>query len=227
MLKRVKVESPSVYNGKADLDVFDCWTMEVENWAKLNRIKEKIVVTLLNKYITSRASIFYMKYVVRRIKDWTLKSIFEGLFNFCFPREFKANLRRKLMTTTQGKAQITEFIRDIELMADRFPDVNECGIIEIFWWGMHQNTRSRVLEMGAHPERSTMEKLVKCAVRVEDGILDTAANRQQESGWTWDQFASRTNASRSRQYRPPREEVRTEAAEGRDQVRVNAVTPQP
>ena len=93
------------------------------------------------------------------------------------------------MTTTQGKAQVTEFIRDIKLMTDRFPDVNKCGIIEIFWWGMHQNIRSRVLEMGAHPECSTMEKLVKCPVRAEDGILDAAANHQRESSRTWDRFA--------------------------------------
>ena len=104
------------------------------------------------------------------------------------------------MTATQGKAQVTEFIRDIELMANRFPDVNERRIIEIFWWGMHQNIRSRVLEMGAHPECSTMEKLVKCVVRVGDGILNAATNRQWESGHTWDWFASWTNTSRLRQY---------------------------
>ena len=45
----------------------------------VNQIKEKIAVMLLNKYVTSRASVFYMKYVAKRIKDWTLKSIFEGV----------------------------------------------------------------------------------------------------------------------------------------------------
>jgi len=37
------------------------------------------------------------------------------------------------MTASQGKTRITDFIRDIEMMADQFPDINECGIIEILW----------------------------------------------------------------------------------------------
>ena len=54
------------------------------------------------------------------------------------------------MNASQGRTRITEFIRDIELMAGCFPDINKRGIIEIFWWGMHQPIRAKVLEMGAH-----------------------------------------------------------------------------
>ena len=136
MLKRVKVDSPSTYNGKADLDAFDRWAFEVRTWRRLNKLTEELAVTLLNKYVTKKASVFYMKYVAEKERRWTLTTIFEGLFDYCFPKDFKTNLRRKLMSATQGKTRITEFVRDIEIMADCFPDVNERGIIEIFqlWW---------------------------------------------------------------------------------------------
>ena len=94
---------------------------------------------MLNKYVTDKAGVFYMKYVAGKAKRWTLTDLFEGLFDYCFPKDFKSNLHRRLMTASQGKARITEFIRDIELMAGRFSDVNRRGIIDIFWWGIHQS----------------------------------------------------------------------------------------
>ena len=67
------------------------------------------------------------------------------------------------MSATQGKSQISDFIRDVEIMADRFPDVNERSIIDIFWWGMNQQICTRVVEMGINPERSSLSKMVKYA----------------------------------------------------------------
>lgn len=49
ILKRVKIESPSVYNGKADLDVFDGWATEVKDWLDLNQVPEDVAITLLKR----------------------------------------------------------------------------------------------------------------------------------------------------------------------------------
>ena len=228
MLKRVKVDTPSSYNGKADLDVFDRWAFEVTTWKRLNRLSDEIAITMLNKYVTDKAGVFYMKYVAGKAKRWTLTDLFEGLFDYCFPKDFKSNLRRRLMTASQGKARITEFIRDIELMAGRFPDVNRRGIIDIFWWGIHQSIRVEVLRMGAHPERSSLDTIVKCAVRAEDSIVESELQEQKENpreGRTWGRFANRTSGPKP--YRPPREADKQYKADGKERVRANAVTPQP
>ena len=95
MLKRVKVDTPSSYNGKADLDVFDRWAFEVTTWKRLNRLSDEIAITMLNKYVTDKAGVFYMKYVAGKAKRWTLTDLFEGLFDYCFPKDFKSNLRRR------------------------------------------------------------------------------------------------------------------------------------
>ena len=92
MLKRVKVDAPKVYNGKADLDAFDCWALEVTTWKKLNRLSDEFVIMLLNKYVTDKSGIFYMKYIAKKVKLWTLTDVFEGLFDYCFPKDFKSNL---------------------------------------------------------------------------------------------------------------------------------------
>ena len=225
MLKRVKIDSPSVYQGKPDLDVFDRWALEVKTWIRLNRLSEEIAITILNKYLSGKASTYYMKYVAGKEKKRTMTMIFEGLFGYCFPKNFKSSLRRKLMSATQGKSEVMDFIRDIEIMADRFPDVNERSKIEIFWWGMHQPIRAEVLKMGVNQERSSLDKIVKCAVRAEDGVnqLKDALllNRDARS---WGRFANRNDGPKP--YRPSNGEGSSKPNSGQERVRVNAVSPQ-
>ena len=228
MLRRIKIDAPKVYDGKADLDAFDRWALEVTTWKRLNRLSDEFVITLLNKYVTDKAGVFYMKYVARKVRQWTLTDVFEGLFDYCFPKDFKSTLRRRLMTANQGRTRVSEFIRDIELMAGRFPDVNKRSIIEIFWWGIRPALRVEVIKMGANPERSSLDTIVDCAIRAEDSILEAELAQKKETvkeGRTWGRFANRSSGPRP--YRPSREDGHQARGEGRERVRANAVTPQP
>ena len=161
---------------------------------KLNWLSEWIAITMLNKYVLGKASIFYMKYVVGKEKHWTLTTIFEGLFKYCFPKDFKLVLQRRLMLATQGKLQISDFIRDVEIMADRFPDINEQSIINIFWWGMNQQIRTRVVKMGINPEHSSLSKMVKYTTQVKDGMCESDKQQACDSqNWHWGQGGLETN----------------------------------
>ena len=223
-LKRVKIDPPSVYNGKPDLDVFDRWALEVKTWFSLTRLSEEIAITLLVKYVTGKAGTYYMKFIAGKQKEWTMTMVFEGLFGYCFPKNFKSHLRRKLMSATQGKSEIIDFYKDIEIMADRFPDVNERSKIEIFWWGMHQPIRAEVLKMGANQERSTFDKIVECAILAEESLNESNAQLNRGSR-SWGRFASRNEGPEP--YRPSNGEGSSSRNSGRDRVRANAVTPQP
>ena len=44
MLKQIKIDAPSAYSGKLDLDMFDKWALEVQNWVKLNWLSEWIAI---------------------------------------------------------------------------------------------------------------------------------------------------------------------------------------
>jgi hypothetical protein len=228
MRKRVKVDSPGVYNGKDDLDAFDKWAVDVKTWKSVNRLSDRFALRIMGKYLSGKAYTFYKKFVYRDLKQWTLKTVFEGLFDYCFPRNFIQELRKQLMTATQGKARVTDFARDIELMADRFPDVNARGKTEILWNGLQQQIRTRAVELGVHPERSSHEKIIKYATRAEDAIVE-AANQLKASreGRTWGRFANRVDGPRP--YRPSGDDSRTKrhGSDGMDRVRANAVTPQP
>ncbi|KIL57130.1 hypothetical protein M378DRAFT_172084 [Amanita muscaria Koide BX008] len=42
-----KLEAPSKYDGTADLDIFDNWTYDVDIWAEVNRVSDRMVVRVM------------------------------------------------------------------------------------------------------------------------------------------------------------------------------------
>jgi hypothetical protein len=108
-----------------------------------------------------------MKHVALWQEDWTLKSVYEALFNYCFPPDFKLQLREQLTSVAQGKNDVRDFQWDLETLAVRFPDVTERQIRQIFWTGIRGYLRLYLIEKGLNPERSSIRKMVEYASRQE------------------------------------------------------------
>lgn len=167
-LERHRVSLPSEYDGKADLAVFDKWTYEVSTWARLSKYRDPTALSLLSKQVTGQAGKFFLHYIADNEDAWTLKSMFEAMFDYCFPTDFKDQLRARLEGTVQGKKRVRDFVREVELLAARFPDVNERSRTQIIWKGFTQSIRLRLIEWGVSPEYSPLEKIVRKAVDIEN-----------------------------------------------------------
>lgn len=166
-LKGVKINPPSRWNGRPHLDSFDQWMYEVDTWRDLHGLDEQTTIKLLVNFLSGNASRFFMTHVATRRRDWTLRLIYEGLFDYCFPEDFKRKLRWKLMHATQGSRKVRDFVRELEHLAERFPDVNHQHLVEIFWQGLEPYLQFALLEKGLDPESSGLEALVEQAARSE------------------------------------------------------------
>ena len=128
-----------MYDGRPDLAVFDKWTYEVNTWIKMTKYREPTALNLLVKYTTGTAGEFFMSFIAGCEDTWSIQEMFEALFDYCFPPDFKDRLHVQLSSTSQGKRRIRDFVRDIEKLASRFLDVNERAVIQAFWSGIHQS----------------------------------------------------------------------------------------
>ena len=138
-------------------------------------------MTLLVSYVSGKASDFFMDYVAGHEDRWTVKTMYEALFDYCFPTDFKDRLRARLSQSVQGKRNIRDFVRDVEKLASRFPDVNERTVIQTFWNGMHQDIRLRLIEWGVSTERTPLDEIVRKAMDLE--ARDEAYKRElQQTG---------------------------------------------
>ena len=97
-----------------------------------------------------------------------MKTMHEAMFDYCFPMDFKDRLRARLVQSTQGKCRIRDFIRDVEKLAARFPDVNERTVVQTFWSGMRREIRVRLIEWGISPEHTPLEAMVSKAIDIEN-----------------------------------------------------------
>lgn len=92
-LSSMKIDNPPVYKGNPNLDEFDHWIFAVHVWVKRMGLSNKWAVRLLVNFVKDQASVFYMKHVALKPKKWTLRKIFNALFDYCFPLDYKLQLR--------------------------------------------------------------------------------------------------------------------------------------
>lgn len=177
-LASLRMKPPMVYDGRADLDHFDQWIFEIETWRDLYELPEEVVIKLMVNFVSHLASKFYMKHVAKCQDEWTMKGIYEGTFDYCFPIDFKLKLREKLTKAAQNKKKVRDFVRDLQSLAQRFPDVTSRQLNQIFWEGLNRYIRLDLIGQGIDPETHTLEKMVKYAVRIEN---KEEARRLEES----------------------------------------------
>ena len=207
-LAGVKIKPPFSWNGTPDLDLFDQWTYEVDTWHELYGLSDKLSIKLVVQFLTGMAGKFFMKHVATCQAEWDMASLYEALFDYCFPTDYKAQLRLRLERAVQGKTKVRDFVRDIQHLAARFPDVSDFQLAQIFWRGIHGYIRVYLIEKGLHPERTALDKMVKYAARREEAYLearrDERAFEGQVPGRTWGRFANR--ATGPTPFQPQREQ---------------------
>ena len=151
--------------------------------------------------MSGEAAKFFMKHVAMTRDKWSTKSIYEGLFDYCFPLRFKQQLHRKMATAWQGTQHVRDFARELESLAMHFPDVTEREVSEILWHGMNTYLRAHLIGKGLGPERTPLEKLIKHAHRHEEAMdalkAEEGAWKGKPSGRKWGRFENRTEGPRA------------------------------
>ena len=204
----IKLKSPFVWDGKADLDVFDHWIYEVETWRDLHGLDDGLTLKIIVNFLSGKPSKYFMQHVAMNQHEWDLPSLYEALYVYCFPIDFKRKLRERFDGIQQGKSQrVRDFMREIEQLASRLSDISARQIVQAFWKGMHQYLRLYLIEQGLDPESTRLDRLVRYAQRREEAhYAQLREEREFEGrvpGRTWGRFKNCVN--RPKPYSPERE----------------------
>ncbi|TFK80650.1 hypothetical protein K466DRAFT_466750, partial [Polyporus arcularius HHB13444] len=156
------------WNGAPDLDVINQWTYEIDTWGELLVLSDRLMLKLVVQFMSNKPSKFFMCHVATRQEEWTMKDLYEALFDYCFPSDYKCRLRARLEAATQGRSRVRDFVHEIQQLAVHFPDVSNFQLIQIFWKGAHPYIRVHLIKKGLNPEKMKLDWLVKHAVCRED-----------------------------------------------------------
>ena len=165
---KVKIDAPQPYDGSSDFDAFERWSYAVNAWFDITEFPRRHRVRQMLAFMRGRAQQYYMTFVAPDIKAWTVESVGQGLFNYCFPPAFRRQTRIKFNELTQGKQTVREYLRHLRSIAARLPDMTEFQLTQKYWDGANSYLRLKWTENGYTPEFSTLGELELAAERFEN-----------------------------------------------------------
>ncbi|EJD49909.1 hypothetical protein AURDEDRAFT_160931 [Auricularia subglabra TFB-10046 SS5] len=199
LVSQMKIKHPRVYDGRADVDAFDHWCYEVDLWKTMNGVHTRWAIALLSGFLSDKALHWYMNNIVMSKEKWTMRKIYDELFDYCFPSDFKLMLRKRFAQLTQGQRDVREFARDIQVLSRRFPDIGERQLIQVLWEGVHAYIRSKWFDYGFNIDENSFEQLVSAAEQFEKG--ERARTGADKHAFTLSRVHGRANSERSANWR--------------------------
>jgi hypothetical protein len=196
----IKINPPLTYNGHPDLDTFERWVYSVNHWFEMTDFPVKSRVAQLQNFMSGKAGNWFMTYVARDPTKYTVDSLQKELFNHCFPPDYRRAIRARFNNLSQGSRMLRDFIRELNTIAERIPDISEPNVIQRLWDGAQPYLRSAWLRDGFDPELSTLAQLEESGNRFE--LAHRAAANEEKSS-SYSKNGSR-NGTRSRNGIDPR-----------------------
>lgn len=230
----LKMKLPESYDGKADIEAFDAWVFSITNYADVMRIREGTMIKMMMEFMTGKPRTFYTNCVVGRTTEWSYETIFTAIFDYCFPQDAMRKLRARWHNLTQGKRRVREYVREIEVLARRLPELNERAVVLKFWDGLNSDIREIARIKDAEPEIDDLNEIIRKAQEAEvsreernierntDRNNRTEGDKRQPKR-EWTRFKNRTGGNKN--FKPGDREEK-QAPNKSDKIRMNAVNTQ-
>ncbi|KAI0794516.1 hypothetical protein C8Q74DRAFT_1194553, partial [Fomes fomentarius] len=139
-----KPQDPEPYSGQADLTVFHKFINQMRDYLDEYRVKPRRHAAIVSRFLKDRAHEFYVNTISRNPKAFAFKDILVGLFNYCFPINFRQRMREKLRNTRQNGRTIQAYAYELEnLFLILGMDRNE-ERVDVFWYGLDKYIQSEL-----------------------------------------------------------------------------------
>ncbi|EJD32565.1 hypothetical protein AURDEDRAFT_132094, partial [Auricularia subglabra TFB-10046 SS5] len=166
-LAATKPEPPEKYNGAANWEKFNEFTILTCKYMKSAYIAPKRQVGKLQTLLTDKAKRFYLQQVAGKENLWTRDSFFVALYNFCFPADFRSQQRERFAIYMQLSLSVREFEAHLRNIAESIGDITPTQFAARFVSGLRPEIREKVKVEGLSGETHSIEVISDYAQRVE------------------------------------------------------------
>ena len=87
---------------------------ESDAYLRDGKVKHNRKVFLLSYYLTDKAYDFYTQKVAINEEQWTVPEFYMELFNFCFPVDYRMQLRKTLARCHQNDKSVAEYTYELQ-----------------------------------------------------------------------------------------------------------------
>ena len=134
---------------------------------------------MLSYYLTDKAYDFYTQKVANDEANWTLGNFYDELFKYCFPVDYRMQLRRTLTQCHQNEKTVAEYTHELNELFNMIGDVPERDQVLKFWDGSRPVIQKGLWRDNLNPETSSWARVVAQAEIIE--ILENLAERRDRA----------------------------------------------
>ena len=150
--------------------------MEGEAYLRDGKVTRERQIQILAHYLDGKAYDFYMQKVASDDpNNWTLHKFFTELFNYCFPLDYRQQMRLKLESSYQQSNQtVSEYVFELQEMFSMVGTMPiEMKVIKL-WHSLKAKIQRAMWRDGLHPDTSTWDEVVAKAEMIElaDSVVD-------------------------------------------------------
>ena len=150
--------------------------MEGEAYLRDGKVSRERQIRILAHYLDGRAYDFYMQKVASdNPNNWTLHKFFTELFNYCFPLDYRQQMRLKLESSYQQSNQsVAEYVFELQEMFSMVGTMPiEMKVIKL-WHSLKAKIQRAMWRDGLHPDTSTWDEVIAKAEMIElaDKVVD-------------------------------------------------------
>jgi Zinc knuckle len=139
-------------------------------------VKSRRKVFLLSYYLTGKAYDFYTQKVAIDEERWTVPAFYKELFNYCFPVDYRMQLRKTLARCHQNDKTVAEYTHELQELFNMIGNIPKQDQVIKFWNGARPAIQKELWKNKLNPELSSWRKVVEQAEIIE--IADNVAERR-------------------------------------------------
>ena len=106
----LKPREPTPYDGAVDAQAFHKFVQEMTDYVDGYQLEASRQAATVAHFLTGNAYRFYANTVALSPRTWSLRDVFTELFNYCFPADFRQQMKKKLRKAHQGDKTVKEYI---------------------------------------------------------------------------------------------------------------------
>lgn len=132
----LKPKEPDTYNGTPHIETFPKFMAESMEYLDDYAVPARQQAQKIARFLKGDAYKFYPNSVAQQPRRWSLERLFEGLFDYCFPVDFRLQMRERLKRSTQGKRSVRAYVHELESLFMVVGGVSERDRVDRLWYGL-------------------------------------------------------------------------------------------
>ncbi|KAE9393815.1 hypothetical protein BT96DRAFT_749363, partial [Gymnopus androsaceus JB14] len=137
----VKPVEPDVYDGSPDAEKFQRFVLQSTQYCKAGGVPKKEQVYTISTFLSSTAASYFAHAVARNHSKWSLRDFFDGVFNYCFPVDYRDEQTNKLDRFHQGNRTVLEYVHELERLFDLSGTTDKRTRVVKLWKGFTDEIR--------------------------------------------------------------------------------------